>query len=224
MKIRLGHYFQLAENGTDFKTEVIGGLTSFLAAVYIVVVNPAILSNTGMFDSLSTFVGIAEAGSLLDEKGEPKNIRESLIADSLATGISGLLGSSPGTSYIESAAGIEEGGRTGLTAVVAGLLFLPLMFFSPLLSVIPAIATAPALVLVGVFMMRPITGIHWDRFDDAIPAFLAMFLIPATYSITQGIIWGFLSWTFLKIVSGKGKEVSPMLMVIDGLAVLALMI
>ncbi|HGY55075.1 MAG TPA: NCS2 family permease [Caldithrix abyssi] len=179
---------------------------------------------TDMFDSLSTFIGVAEAGNLMDEKGEPRNLKQSLIVDALSTTIAGLLGSSAGTSYIESAAGIEEGGRTGLTAVVAGLLFLPFMFFSPLLSTIPQIATAPALVLVGVFMMQPIKKINWDKLDDAVPAFLAMILIPMTYSITQGIIWGFLSWTLIKWISGKKEEISPMLLIVDVFCILALVV
>lgn len=177
---------------------------------------------TDMFDSLSTFIGVAEAGKLMDESGEPRFLKESLIVDGLSTTISGLLGSSPGTSYIESAAGIEQGGRTGLTAVVAGLLFLPFMFFSPLLSVVPTIATAPALVLVGVFMMTPVKKINWNKLDDAIPAFLALLLIPLCTSITQGIIWGFLSWTILKLSLGKYNEVSPTLLVIDIFCILAL--
>ncbi|XPV77818.1 MAG: NCS2 family permease [Desulfovibrio sp.] len=179
---------------------------------------------TDMFDSLSTFVGVAEAADLCDENGQPKNIKEALVVDSLATTIAGLFGTSSGTSYIESAAGIEEGGRTGLTAVVAGLLFIPFMFCSPLLAVVPALATAPVLVLVGVFMMKPIAKINWDKFDDAIPAFLAVVLIPTTYSITQGIIWGFLSWTFIKLMLGKKDEVPFMLLVIDVFAIIALTI
>ena len=177
---------------------------------------------TDMFDSLSTFIGIAEAADLTDEQGEPRNIKQSLIVDSISTTISGLFGSSPGTSYIESAAGIKEGGRSGTTAVVAGLLFLPFMFFSPILSVIPSIATAPALVLVGVFMMKPVIKINWTQFDDAIPAFLALILIPLTYSITQGIVWGFLSWTVIKLSVGKFDEIPPMLLVIDVFAIAAL--
>ncbi len=179
---------------------------------------------TDMFDSLSTFVGVAEAGNLKDADGEPRNIKQSLIVDGASTLISGLFGSSPGTSYIESAAGIEEGGRTGLTAVVSGLLFLPFMFLAPLLSVVPAIATAPALVLVGVFMMRPVVRVNWSCFDDAIPAFLAMVLIPLTYSITQGIIWGFLSWTVIKVALGKYDEVTPTLWLIDVFCIVALIV
>lgn len=179
---------------------------------------------TDMFDSLSTFIGVAEAADLVDEKGEPRNIRKSLIVDAVSTTISGLFGTSSGTSYIESATGVEQGGRTGMTAVVTGLLFLPFMFFSPLLSMIPAIATAPALILVGVFMMKPVLKINWTEFDDAIPAFFGMILIPLTYSITQGIIWSFITWTIVKIAVGKKNEITPMLIVIDIFAILALVI
>jgi adenine/guanine/hypoxanthine permease len=179
---------------------------------------------TDLFDSLSTLVGLAEASNLLDEKGEPRNIKRSLLTDAVSTTMAGLVGSSPGTAYIESAVGIEEGGRTGLTAVVGALLFLPFLFLAPLLSVVPSIATAPALVLVGAFMIRPVTKIKWYQLDDAIPAFLAMVLIPFTYSITQGIIWGFLCWTALKLSIGKKEEVTPALLVIDAFAILALVL
>jgi len=179
---------------------------------------------TDMFDSLSTFVGLSEASGLLDEQGEPRNIKQSLLVDAMSTTIAGLAGSSPGTAYIESAVGIEAGGRTGLTAVTGALLFLPFLFLAPLLSIVPAIATAPALVLVGVFMVHPVTKINWSQMDDAIPAFLAMVLIPFTYSITQGIIWGFLSWTVLKFVSGKKASITPALLIIDAFAVLALIL
>lgn len=177
---------------------------------------------TDMFDSLATFVGVAEAANLMDAEGEPRNVKESLIVDGVATALAGLLGTSAGTAYLESATGVKEGGRTGMTAVVAGLLFLPFMFISPLLSVVPSIATAPALVLVGVFMMNPVLKINWGNYDDAIPAFFAMTLIPFTNSITEGIIWGFLSWTFLKILLGKSKEVPLTMLIIDVFAVLAL--
>jgi len=177
---------------------------------------------TDMFDSLSTFVGLAEAADLLDEKGEPRNIQRSLVTDAVATTLAGLAGSSPGTAYIESAVGIEAGGRTGLTAVTGALLFLPFLFLAPLLSMVPAIATAPALVLVGVFMIRPVVKINWLQLDEAIPAFIAMVLIPFTYSITQGIIWGFLGWTAMQLLAGKKGNISPALLIIDLFALVAL--
>lgn len=177
---------------------------------------------TDMFDSLSTFVGLAEASQLLDENGEPRNIKQSLVTDAASTTLAGLVGSSPGTAYIESAVGIEAGGRTGLTAIIAAVLFLPFLFLSPLLSAVPAIATAPALVIVGIFMIQPVTKINWQQWDEAVPSFLAMVLIPFTYSISQGIIWGFLSWTLLKVVSGKHKEVSTTLWIIDIFCIISL--
>lgn len=187
---------------------------------------------TDMFDSLSTFIGVAEAANIskkheagsswINDSGEPRNIKQSLIVDAFATTFSGLTGTSSGTSYIESATGIEEGGKSGFTAVFAGLLFLPFMFISPLLSIVPAIATAPVLVLVGVFMMKPVLKINWEDFDDAIPAFLAVILIPLTFSITQGLIWSFLVWTAGKIIVGKWSEIHPMLLVVDALAIVSL--
>lgn len=179
---------------------------------------------TDLFDSLSTFIGVAEAGNLTDANGEPRNVGRSMIVDACGTMISGLLGTSSATSYIESATGIEEGGKTGLTAAVAGVLFLPFMFFSPLLSIVPATATAPALILVGVFMMKPVTRIAWTDFEEAIPAYLSLVLIPLTFSITQGIVWGFIAYTVLKIARGKWRRISPVLIVIDVLAVWALVI
>lgn len=166
------------------------------------------LAFTNLFDSLSTFMGVAHAGNLLNESGEPRNLKASLTIDAFSTVLAGLFGSSPSTSYIESAAGIEQGGRTGFTAVVVGLLFLPFLFLSPLIETIPAIATAPALILVGVFMMKPILHINWGVLDDAIPAFIIIVLIPLTYSITQGIIWGILAWLFIKIALKKYSEVN----------------
>ena len=177
---------------------------------------------TDLFDSLSTFVGVAEAADFQDSDGEPRNLNRSLLTDAVATTLAGLLGTSPGTAYIESAVGIAQGGRTGLTAIVAGSLFLPFLFLSPLLSVVPPIATAPALVLVGAFMMQPVTKINWRMLDEAVPALLALVLIPFSYSITQGIIWGFLSWTVLKAVTGKWREIPPGLWLVDGFCVLAL--
>lgn len=179
---------------------------------------------TDMFDSLSTLVGLSEAANLLDENGEPRNIKRALVTDAVATTVAGLVGSSPGTAYIESAVGIKEGGRTGLTAITGALLFLPFLFLAPLLSMVPAIATAPALVLVGVFMVQPVTKINWTQLDEAIPAFLAMVIIPFSYSITQGIIWGFLSWTAIKFITGKRKDISIALLIIDAFAILALVL
>lgn len=177
---------------------------------------------TDMFDSISTFMGIAQVSGLVDKDGQPLNAKKALLVDAVSTTISGLFGTSSGTTYIESAAGVEEGGRTGLTAIVTGLLFLPFMFLSPLLSFVPAVATAPILVIVGAFMMKPLLQIDWSNFEETVPAFMALILIPLTYSITQGIVWGFLIYTLIKLFTGKIKEIHPMLYVIDVLAILIL--
>jgi AGZA family xanthine/uracil permease-like MFS transporter len=177
---------------------------------------------TSFFDALSTFMAISEAGNLLDADGNPRNIRQSMIVDAFSALVSAPLGTSPANAYIESAAGIAAGGRTGLVAVVAGLCFLPFLFLSPLLSLVPAIATAPALVLVGVFMMESVTKIEWHRFDEAIPAFIAMILIPLTYSITDGIAYGFLAFVVLKLFTGRAREIRPAMWVVAALSALLL--
>lgn len=179
---------------------------------------------TDLFDSISTFVGVAEASGLHDEQGEPQHLNRSLLTDAVATTLAGVLGTSPGTAYIESAVGISQGGRTGLVAVVAGCLFLPFLFLSPLLSVIPSLATAPALVLVGTFMIQPVTRIRWTNLDEAIPCFLALVLIPFSYSITQGIVWGFLSWTVIKLAVGKRDEIPVGLWVVDVFCIASLLL
>ncbi len=177
---------------------------------------------TDMFDSISTYLGLARSANLIDDKGIPINVNKALLTDALATTISGISGTSSGTVYIESSAGIQEGGKTGLTAVVAGLLFLPFMFLSPLLSFVPSVATAPVLVIVGVFMAKTLREIEWDNLTEAIPAFIAFILIPLTYSITQGIVWGFLTYTVLKILNGEFKKISITLYIIDIMSILAL--
>nr|WP_284732828.1 NCS2 family permease [Larsenimonas rhizosphaerae] len=178
---------------------------------------------TIFFDALSTFMGVCQAGKLLDKNGEPRNIRQSMVIDALSALISAPLGTSPANAYVESAAGISQGGRTGLVAVVAALLFLPFLFLSPLLSLVPAIATAPALIMVGVFMLDPIRMINWYEMDDAIPAFIAMILIPLTYSITHGVVFGFLSFVVVKVGVGKAREVKPAMWVLFVLSILLLM-
>jgi len=179
---------------------------------------------TDMFDSLSTFVGLADTAKLVDKDKEPLNVNKALLIDAVGTTVSGLVGSSPATTYIESASGIEEGGRTGLTAIVTGLLFLPFMFLAPLLSFIPQVATAPILVVVGVFMMATVAKLDWKKYEDSIPAFMALVLIPLTYSITQGILWGFIIYTLIKLIIGKGKDVTITLYIIDIIAIVGLVL
>ena len=179
---------------------------------------------TDLFDSISTFVAVSEAGNLKDENGDPRNIKKSLLVDAFGTTVSGILGTSPATSYIESAAGIEQGGRTGLVAIIAGLLFLPFLFLSPALSLLPSVATAPTLVIVGFLMTTAIKKMNFDDFSEGFPAFIAMIFIPLTYSIGQGIVWGFLSYTFIKVCTGKTKDLNPGLIIINVLCLVSLFV
>ncbi len=177
---------------------------------------------TDMFDSISTFLGVASVANLLDENGEPKNMKKALFVDALATTISGLFGTSSATTYVESASGVEQGGRTGLTAVVTGLLFIPFLWLAPLLKIIPACATAPALVIVGFYMMNAVSGIYWNEFEEAFPAFMALVLIPFTFSISHGISWSLIFFLLLRIFSGRRSELSLTLWLIVVFASIAL--
>ncbi|HEY8561441.1 MAG TPA: NCS2 family permease [Pyrinomonadaceae bacterium] len=174
---------------------------------------PAIVSImfTDLFDSLSTFMGVSHAAGLLDENGEPKNLQKGLIVDSFATFGAGLFGSSSGTAYIESVAGIEMGGRTGWTAVFAALCFLPCLFIAPLAAIVPPYATAVVLLLIGLFMFRSVKDLSLEKLEDALPAFLTVILIPLTSSITQGLLWGFISHTALYLVAGRFREIHPLM-------------
>ena len=168
-----------------------------------------------LFDSIGTFVGVAEVGGFVNKDGTPMRMGRALLVDAFSTAISGVAGTSSGTVYVESAAGIKEGGRTGLTVVITGILFLPFIFVSPLISLVPTVATAPVLVVAGLFMTQPLAKIRWEDFEEAFPAFLTFVLIPLTFSITQGVIWGFLSYTILKLALSKRKEVHWIVYVID---------
>jgi AGZA family xanthine/uracil permease-like MFS transporter len=187
------------------KLDILGALRLSLLPAIIAVMF------TDLFDSISTFIGVSHASGMLDEAGNPRNLREGLIVDSWATLGAGLAGTSSGTAYIESVAGIEMGGRTGLTAVFTALCFLPCFFVAPLAGMVPPYATAAVLVLVGAFMFRSVAGLDFARLEDALPAFLTVVLIPLTFSITQGILWGFISHAGLYLVAGRGREVGPVM-------------
>ena len=161
-----------------------------------------------MFDSVGTLVGLADRAGYLRE-GKLPRATQALFADATGTVVGSILGTSTVTSYIESAAGIEEGGRTGLTAIFVGLLFLAAMFFSPLVRVIPQQATAPALIVVGAMMMRCIKDIAWDDPTEMVPAFVVLAAMPFFYSIAQGIALGFIFYPVAKVAGGKAREVFP---------------
>jgi adenine/guanine/hypoxanthine permease len=166
---------------------------------------------TDLFDSISTFIGVAHAADLLDEHGHPRNLREGLIVDSLATMGAGLAGTSSGTAYIESIAGISMGGRTGLTSVFTALCFLPCFFIAPLAGMVPPYATAAVLILVGAAMFKSVGQINFSKIEEGVPAFLTLILIPLTFSITQGILWGFISHVGLYLMVGRRREIHPVM-------------
>lgn len=170
---------------------------------------------TDLFDSISTFIGVAHAADLLDEDGNPRNLRQGLIVDSIATFGAGLAGTSSGTAYIESIAGINSGGRTGLTSVFTALCFLPCFFLAPLAGMVPVYATAPVLVMVGASMFKSVNQIDFRKIEEGLPAFLTIILIPLTFSITQGILWGFISHVGLYLVVGRRKEIHPVMFVLS---------
>jgi len=169
---------------------------------------------TDLFDSISTFIGVAHTANLLDKQGHPKNLKQGLIVDSFATLGAGLAGTSSGTAYIESIAGIEMGGRTGLTSVFTALCFLPCFFLAPLAAMVPAFATASVLILVGAAMFRSVGKINFAKLEESIPAFLTIILIPLTFSITQGILWGFISHVGLYLIVGRRREIHPVMYVL----------
>ena len=181
---------------------------------------PAILAIlfTDLFDSLSTFIGVASAAGLTKPDGRPINLRRGLIVDALATLTAGLAGTSPGTAYVESIAGIRMGARTGRASVVTALCFVPCFFLAPLAAAVPGYATAAVLVLVGASMFQSIARIDFSSIEDALPAFVTVVLIPLTLSITQGILWGFLLYALLYAVSGRWREVSLTLWLLSALS------
>lgn len=174
---------------------------------------------TDLFDSISTFMGVAHAANLLDENGNPRNLRQGLIVDSVATFGAGLAGTSPGTAYIESIAGINSGGRTGLTSVFTALCFLPCFFLAPLAGMVPPYATAPVLVLLGAAMFKSVGAINFGKIEEGLPGFLTIILIPLTFSITQGILWGFIAHVGLYLAVGRRREIHPVMYVLALIAI-----
>jgi adenine/guanine/hypoxanthine permease len=165
------------------------------------------------FDTMGTVVGLGREAKLLDSDGRLPGIDRVLQVDSAAAALGGAFSASSNTTYIESASGIADGGRTGLTAAVVGILFLLSVFFAPLAGIIPPQATAPALVVVGFLMMTNIREVAWTDLDVAIPAFLTMVVMPFTYSITNGIGAGFITYVFIKLARGRSSEIHPMMFV-----------
>lgn len=160
-----------------------------------------------IFDTIGTLVGVTTQAGLMDKNGKIPRVKQALLADAVGTVAGAALGTSTVTSYIESASGVAEGGRTGLTALTTGGLFLVALFFAPLFLLIPSAATAPALIIVGLFMLTPVKDIDLSDFTESIPAFLTMIMMPLSYSIAEGLVFGILSYVVLKALTGKMKEI-----------------
>lgn len=183
----------------------LGALTAVLVTFSIML--------SDFFDTVGTIIGVGAKGGFLDREGRLPRADRVLFVDSIGAALGGLANASSNTTYIESAAGVTEGGRTGLASVVTGVLFLAAMWLSPLASVIPAQATAPALIIVGFYMMTGARDIPWDDYEEAIPAFVTMLAMPFTWSITNGIGGGFITYVAIKVLSGRGGRVHAMIYV-----------
>ena len=173
-----------------------------------------------MFDTVGTLVGVCTKAKMVDENGNIHRIKHAFMADSIATTVGAMLGTSTTTTYVESASGVAQGGRSGLTAFVVGMCFMLALFFSPLFLSIPAAATAPALVIVGLLMMEPVKNIPWDDYSESLPAFICLISMPLTYSISNGILLGMIAYVLMNIITGKRSKVSWTMVILAILFVL----
>ena len=173
-----------------------------------------------MFDTVGTLVGVCTKAKMMDENGKIYRVKQAFMADSIATTAGALLGTSTTTTYVESAAGVAQGGRSGLTALVVGGCFVIAMFFSPLFLSIPSAATAPALIIVGLLMAEQIKNVDFDDFSESIPAFVCMLMMPLTYSISNGILIGMITYVLMNIICGKFKKLSPAMYILAVLFIL----
>ena len=202
--------------GQCFKIDFTGvGLFNFIVVVFSFLF-------VDLFDTLGTLIGVATKADMLDEEGRLPNVKPALISDAIATSAGAVLGTSTVTTFVESAAGVAAGGRTGLTALTTGVLFLVATLFSPLFTSIPSFATAPALIFVGFLMFETVVEIRFDsdNLSEAIPAYLCILAMPLFYSISEGICLGVISYVVLKALTGKAKEVKPLMYILAVLFVL----
>lgn len=175
------------------------------------------------FDTAGTFYAVCYKANLLDETGEPINIKRAFIADSLSTITGSMLGMSSVTSFMESTAGVAEGGRTGLTSIFSSLWFIVVLFAFPIFQIVPVAATSAVLIIVGLFMCSMITKINFDNYKESLPAFITMIMIPFTYSIADGIMYGFLAHTLILILTGDFKSVNKWLLILVALFMLKIL-
>lgn len=177
-----------------------------------------------MFDTIGTLVGVATKAKMLDENGKVPNIKKALFADAVGTTFGACVGTSTVSTFVESASGVAEGGRTGLTAVSTGIMFALALFFSPVFASITSAVTCSALVLVGLFMIEPIKEIELNEYTEAIPAFLTIIMMPLSYSISDGIVFGVVSYIVLKIFAGKAKDISFTTIIVGAIFLLKFLI
>ncbi len=173
-----------------------------------------------IFDTVGTLAGVASKSGMLDKEGKLPRVSRALTADAVGTIFGACMGTSTVTTFVESSAGVAAGGRTGLTSVTTGIMFILALFIAPLFAIIPAAATAPVLVVVGVFMMSAVMEINWHDLTEAVPAFLTIAMMPFAYSIAEGIVFGIVSYTLIKTFTGKAKDVSALMWVLSVLFVL----
>ena len=173
-----------------------------------------------VFDTIGTLIGCANKADMLDKEGKLPRIKQALLADAVATSAGAVLGTSTTTTFVESSAGVSEGGRTGLTAIVTGLMFLIAIFLSPIFIAIPGFATAPALIFVGFLMITAVAEIDFKDLTEAVPAYLSLVAMPILYSISDGIAVGIISYVVINVCCGKAKKVSPLMYVLAVLFVL----
>ncbi len=185
-----------------------------LSAIFTIIMLVISFSMVDMFDTIGTLLGTAKKANLLDKDGNMPNMKKALMCDAIATTSGAMLGTSTVTTFVESSAGIGEGGRTGLTSVVTGIMFLVAMVLAPFVGIIPSAATAPALIFVGALMISSIKELEWDDMSIAIPSFLTIIMMPLTYSISNGIAFGLLSHVIIKLACGKFKEIKPFTVVL----------
>ncbi len=205
--------FAAPDLGLIGRVDLFGGFNSAGAGLGLVLIVFSLLLSD-FFDTMGTIVAVGAEGDLLDESGNPPRTQEILLVDSIAAIAGGVGSVSSNTSYIESAAGVGEGARTGLASVVTGAAFLVSLFLAPLVNMVPSEAATPALFFVGFLMMSQISQVEWDDPEEGIPAFLTLALMPFTYSITVGIGAGFISYTLIKLVRGKARQVHPLMWVV----------
>jgi AGZA family xanthine/uracil permease-like MFS transporter len=195
------------------KAGIMGALTSIVMVVLT-------FTLVDLFDTIGTLVGTAQKAGMLDKNGRVRNMHKALLSDAVATTVGSMLGTSTVSTYVESTSGVTEGGRTGLTSLTVGILFILSIFFSGLVGIVPTEATSPALIIVGVLMMGAVTKIDFDDFTEALPAFFAIAFMPFSYSIANGIAAAIIFYPIVKVVTGKYKEVNPIVYVLAVLFIL----